>query len=180
CCYHRAATSETFTLSLHDALPISGRKLVTRDFIIYAEYTKRIESQAFVVAGSGSIDDHVFDGIVEHGEDVELETLSIKCVPPAPVDDLALRVHHVVVFQEALADTKVVFFHFLLGALYRIGDHPVLDDLSLLQAQAVHDPRDTLRHEQSHEVVFERHIELRCTRITLTSRTSAKLTVNAA
>src|SRR5690606_3685496 len=48
------------------------------------------------------------------------------------------------------------------------------------QAQAVHDPRDTLRHEQSHEVVFERHIELRCTRITLTSRTSAKLTVNAA
>src|SRR5690606_15837362 len=100
-------------------------------------------------------------------------------IASASVDDFALRVHHVIIFQKALADTKVVFFHLLLRALYRVGHHPMLDDLPFFQPKPVHDPRYALRHEQTHEVVFERHIKLRRSRVSLTARTTPQLTVDA-
>ena len=45
------------------------------------------------------------------------------------VDALALLVHHLVVFQEVLADVEVALFDFLLGALDAPRDHAALDGL---------------------------------------------------
>ena len=53
-----------------------------------------------------------------------------------------------------------------------------MDNLALLQTHTVHHSGDTLRAEQTHQVVLHRHKELRRTGVTLTSRTTTQLTVN--
>ncbi len=81
-------------------------------------------------------------------------------VATALVDDLALGVHHVVVFQEALPDAEVVLLDLLLGTLDALGDHACLDDLPLFVAHAVHHLAHALRAKQTHQVVLQAHVEL--------------------
>ena len=47
------------------------------------------------------------------------------------VDDLALVVGHVIVFEQVLADVEVAAFHLALGFLDGVVHHPVLDGLAL-------------------------------------------------
>src|SRR5690606_25811776 len=53
----------------------------------------------------------------------------------------------------------------------------MLNFLTFLKTQPVHNPGNSLRHEQSHEVVFKRDVKLRRSRISLTTRTTAQLPV---
>ena len=75
------------------------------------------------------------------------------------VDDGTLFVHDVVIFEQALTDAEVVFFHFLLRPLDARINHRRFDHLALFEAQLVHDVGDAFRGEQAHEVVFERDEE---------------------
>src|SRR5262249_22568366 len=103
-----------------------------------------------------------------------LETLTTH-----PVDDLPLLVHHVVVFQEVLADLEVACLHALLGRADRARDELVLDRLALLHAEAVHDSLDPLGAEDPKEVVLEGQVEPGRAGIALPSRTPTKLIVDA-
>ena len=96
------------------------------------------------------------------------------------VDHVTLTVHHIVVLNQALTDTEVVLLHFLLRVLDRLADHRVLNHLTLLHAEAVHHGSYTLRTEHSHQVILKRHEEYRTARITLTSGTTAQLTIHTA
>ena len=75
------------------------------------------------------------------------------------VDVLALLVHHVVVFEEMLADREVLRFDLLLGALDGARDHAVLDRHALFHAELLHQAGNAIGPEDSHQVVFEREIE---------------------
>ena len=66
-----------------------------------------------------------------------------------------------------------------MGALDALGDHGVLDDVSLFVAHAVHEAGDALGSKQAHQVVFKRNKELRRSGVALASGASAKLAVDA-
>ena len=76
------------------------------------------------------------------------------------VNYIALCIHYVIVLQQVLTHAEVVFLHFPLCALYRLGDHAVLQHFAVLMTHFVHQSRYTLRPEQTHQVIFQRHEEL--------------------
>ena len=82
--------------------------------------------------------DEQASSIVECVHDVHLDTLTHKGVATALVDDLTLGVHHVIVLEEALTDTEVVFLDLLLGALDSLVEHAVLEYFTFLKAHLVH------------------------------------------
>ena len=91
--------------------------------------------------------DNVADAVPEDIGDVHADALTHQGVAALLIDHGALLVHHVVVFQQALTDTEVVFLHLLLGALDALGNHRTLNTLTFVEAQTVHHLRNTLRGE---------------------------------
>ena len=96
------------------------------------------------------------------------------------VDEVTLLVHHIVVFNQALADAEVVLLHFLLRTFDGTGNHRVLDHLALLESHTVHDGGDTLGAEHTHQVILQADIEDGATGVSLTTGTSAQLPVHTA
>ena len=91
-----------------------------------------------------------------------------------------MSIHHVVVLKQTLTDTEVILFHTLLRILDRAGYHRRFDTLALFQAEFVEEFYNLIRGKQTHNLVFERHIEHGRTRVTLTAGTTAQLTVHTA
>ena len=118
------------------------------------------------------------DELVEHVGDVGADAVAVQGVAAALVDDLALGVHHVVVFQKALPDAEVVLLHLLLGPLDALGDHAGLDDLPFFVAHPVHHLAHALRAKQPHQVVLQAHVELARPGVSLTARAAAQLAVH--
>ena len=96
------------------------------------------------------------------------------------IHNIPLLVHHVIIFQQAFTDAKVVFFHFLLRPFDRLGDHAVLDHFAFFITHAVHKARDTLTAEHTHQVVFQRYKETGATGIALAAGTATQLPVDPA
>ncbi len=71
------------------------------------------------------------------------------------VNDLALFVHHVVVFQRPLANLEVVLFHPLLSLFDRTIQERMFELLTLLQSHTFHHFDDPVRAEQTHEIILE-------------------------
>ena len=96
------------------------------------------------------------------------------------VDALTLLVHHVVVFEQVLADGEVLRFDLLLRALDGARHHAVLDRHAFFHAEPLHQARDAIRAEDAHQVVFEREEEARRARVALAAGAAAQLVVDAA
>ena len=96
------------------------------------------------------------------------------------VDDSALFVHHIVILEQALTYSEVVLLHLLLGILDAAGNHGMLDHLTFLKAQTVHHTGNTLAGKEAHQLILKRNKEDTATRVTLTSRTTTQLTIDAA
>ena len=125
--------------------------------------------------GDQLVDDvvaHVGDGlgdvVVAHEFDALLE------------DDLALVVHHVVVFQDVLADVEVARLDLLLRLLQRLVDPGMDDRLALLEAELLQHAVHALGAEDAHQIVFERQEEFRVAGVALAAGTAAQLVVDAA
>src|SRR5438477_4742577 len=118
--------------------------------------------------------------VIDPFRDVVGLALAVQDLAAHAVDDLALLVHHVVVFEEMLADLEVVVLDALLGGGDGARHELVLDRLALLHAQALHDPLDALAAEDAQQVVLEREVEVRGAGIALTARAAAQLVVDAA
>ena len=95
------------------------------------------------------------------------------------VDVLALLVHDVVVLEQVLADGEVLRLHLLLRPLDGARHHAVLDGDALFHPQTLHQARDAIGPEDAHQVVFERQVEARRTRVALTAGAAAQLVVDA-
>ena len=96
------------------------------------------------------------------------------------VNDFALLVHHVVVFQRAFAALEVLLFDPLLRRLDGFIEHEVLQFLAFLQPDPLHHLDDFVRAEQAHEVVLQGNEKVGGAGIALARATSAQLAVNAA
>ena len=94
------------------------------------------------------------------------------------VDHGALLVHHVVVFEQVLTRTEVVFFDLLLCAFDALADHAGLDHLAVLETEFIHDTSNAFGGEKTHEFVFERNVEDGASDVTLTTCTTTKLAID--
>ena len=136
--------------------------------------------QSEVVVRLTGIGEDAFGGVVNHVGDVHADAFAHQCVVALGVDEVTLLVHHVVVFNQAFADTEVVLLHFLLCAFDGVGNHRVLNHLAFLESHPVHDGGYTFGAEHTHQVVLQADIEDGATGVTLTSGTSAQLSVHTA
>ena len=91
-----------------------------------------------------------------------------------------MLIHHIVIFYQALANSKVVFFYFLLCFLYGFCDHTCLDWFTFRYFECLHYRCNALTTEEAHEIIFKREKELRRTGIALTACTTSQLSIDTA
>ena len=111
----------------------------------------------------------IANAVPYHIGNVHTDTLSHQGVTTLLVDDGTLFVHHIIVLQQTLTNAEMVLFNFLLCALDALRNHRMFYHLTILEAQAVHDLGNTLGCKQTHQLVFQRNVEDRTTRVSLTS-----------
>ena len=129
--------------------------------------------ESLVVIRCTGVSEDILCRLVDHIGDIDAYTLTHQGMLTLRVDEVSLLVHHIVVLDKALTDTEVVLLDFLLRPLDRARYHAVLDHLTFLEAHAVHHACYTVATEHTHQVIFERHIEDRRSRVTLTTGTTA-------
>ena len=118
--------------------------------------------------------------VLGHLRDVVLEVVARQDVAAPAVDDLALLIHHVVVFEQMLADVEVVAFDLALRVGDGAGDQAVLDRHAFFHAEAGHQALDAFGAEDAQQVVLERQKEARCAGVALAAGAAAQLVVDAA
>ena len=96
------------------------------------------------------------------------------------IDYGTLLVHHIIILQQTLPYTKVVFLHFLLRTLNALGNHRMLDDLTFLISGKVHHLGNTLATKHTHQVILEANEEHGRTRISLPTGTTTQLPIHTA
>ena len=116
----------------------------------------------------------------DHVQHVLAYVVAEQGFAPLSVDDLALHVQDVIVFQHVLADVEVILLDFLLSVLDLPGHQPVLDRRVLVDAQPVHDRRHALAGKQPHQLVVQAHIEAGGPGVALPAGTTAELVVDPA
>ena len=87
--------------------------------------------------------------------DIHADTLTHQGVTTLFIDNGTLTVHHVIILQEVLTDTEVVFLNLALGTLDALADHRTLDTLAILETKTVHYLCNTFRSEQTHQLIFQ-------------------------
>ena len=118
---------------------------------------------------------HFIDYFVDHGPRV----VGFDRLVAVSVNHAALLVHHVVEFERALADEVIALLDALLCGLHTLVEPRMLEFLTLLHPEALHDLGHPIgRAEVAHEVVLEADKKLRTARVALTRATSAQLPVD--
>ena len=123
------------------------------------------------------------DGAAHRGVEV-LQRLgpqvgAVEDLGPAPVDDLALLVHHLVVLEDVLAGLGVALLDGVLGPLDGLGDHAGLDGHVLGQG-LVHHPVHGAGGEAAHQLVLQRQVEAALAGVALAPGAAPQLVVDAA
>src|SRR5258705_4596972 len=93
------------------------------------------------------------------------------------IHNITLLVHYIIIFKQSLTYAKIVFLYFFLCSFNTRSDHAVLNHFTLFIAKLIHDLSDTFTAKHSHQVIFQCNIELGSTGISLSSRTTTKLSV---
>ena len=120
------------------------------------------------------------DLLADHLDDQVAAIDAVENPLAVAVDALPLLVHHLVVFEQVLANFEVPLFDLLLSAFDAAGDHAAFDRLAFLHAQAREHVLDPLAGEDPHQVVFEREVEAAAAGVALPAATAAELQVDAA
>src|SRR6185503_9689866 len=123
--------------------------------------------------------DDLVEVVVEEHADRVGQVLVAEDLVALGVDRLALAVDDVVELDHALADVEVEALDAGLGALDRLAHDAGLDVVLLVEPEALHHRGDPLRREALHEVVVEREVEARRSRVALAARAAAELVVDA-
>ncbi len=122
------------------------------------------------------LDNHFFHDVHEAVPDIG----SVDDFVAEAINDFALFVHHVVVFEGALADLGVVLLDPFLGLADRAIEQRMLQFLPFFQAHPLHVFYNLVGPEQPHEIVFQRDKKMRRTGVALAGTTAPQLAVNAA
>ena len=125
-----------------------------------------------------TVGDRGTDEVMQHAHDLLAQVRPVEHLAALAIDDLALLIHHVVVFQHALAGLEVAALHRLLGLLDGIREHLVVKGHVLLDLQRLHHAHDPLGAEQAHDVVVEAEEEAALARVALAAGAAAQLVVD--
>ena len=99
--------------------------------LVAGPFGKAIGAVAFVEVRLEMLADLAF----EHFEDQIFAVGPFENLLAIAVDVLALLVHHLVVFEQILANLEVALFDLLLGAFDAARDHAAFDRFAFLHAQ---------------------------------------------
>ena len=122
----------------------------------------------------------ILDHLMAHVLDDLAKVFGLHDLQPLPENGLALIIHHVVEFQQLLADVEVAAFDLGLRPFKAFVDPGVNDGFALFQTQLGQDGIEPFRPENPHQIVFEAQEEFRPPRIALPTGTAAQLIVDAA
>ena len=129
-----------------------------------------------------AVEEHVdvaVDLAANHVDDQTATAHAFQDLLAVTVDAFALFVHHLVVFQQVLADLEVAFFHFLLGRFNPPRDEAAFDPFPFLHAQPLEDALHPGAGEDPHQVVFQGEEEPAAARVPLAAAATAQLQVDA-
>ncbi len=118
--------------------------------------------------------------IADHPPDDLVDIAAFEHLLAHAVEGRALVIHHFVVFEQILAREEVSLFDLLLGAEDALGDALVLDRHPLFHAEPAEHLDRPLAGEHLHQLVFQRDVEARRSRIALPAAAAAKLVVDSA
>jgi hypothetical protein len=96
------------------------------------------------------------------------------------VNDLALVIRYIVVFQQLLADIEVARFDLALRGFQRAGDERMLDRFAFRHFQLIHDGAQTITGKDAQQRIVQTQVETRRTGIALTPGTTTQLVVDTA
>ena len=117
--------------------------------------------------------------IIEHIVQIYLNLISEKGISSATINNLPLRIHDIVIFQQALTHAEVIFFYFFLGIGNGLRNKRALNNLAFFQAHTIHPFGYPFRSKQTHQIILQRYKELRRTRISLTTGPPSELSIDA-
>ena len=115
---------------------------------------------------------------IHHTQDRVFHVLAVEDFAPLGVNQLTLFIHDLVVLKELFTDAEVVALDLFLCGFDRLGEHFVLDLLTILHAERLKDAHHTLRSEQPHQIILKRDVETGLARVSLSSGTAAQLIVD--
>ena len=128
----------------------------------------------YVAAGEGVND------VDAHAGDELGDVVGVHDVGALGVDDFALFVGDVVVFEQVFARVEVVRFDFALCAFDLFGDHARFDSFVFAHAEALHHACHAFAREDADEVVIEGDVEAAGAGVALAAGAAAQLVVDAA
>ena len=91
----------------------------------------------------------------------------------------ALIIHHIIIFQQILADVEVPRLHLFLRAFQGLVDPGVDNRLPFFQAKLLQHAAHPVGPEDAHQIIFQRKEEARSARVPLAAGTAAQLVINA-
>ena len=115
-----------------------------------------------------------------HSGDEFGDVVGVHDVGTLGVDDFALFVGDVVVFEQVFARVEVVRFYFALRAFDLFGDHARFDGFVFAHAEALHHARHALAGEDADEVVVEGDVEAAGAGVALAAGAATELVVDTA
>ena len=120
------------------------------------------------------------DRLADHVLQLGAQIHTLQHLGALGIDDAALLVEHVVIFQHRFPALKVHAFHALLRAFNGARQHPRLDLGVFGQTETLGQKGDPVRAEQPHQIVLHRDEELGFAGVALTAGTAAELVVDPA
>ena len=124
--------------------------------------------------------DVLLDLPIDHVEDDLTAGLAVQNPLTEAVDPLPLLVHHLVIFEQVLADLEVPLLDLLLCGLDPAGHHPALDRLAILHAESGEHVLHPFAGEDPHQIVFEREEKPARAGVALATAAAAELKIDAA
>ena len=104
------------TKSLHDSILLGLVPKLLIEARVYGETGHKVLLELVVIHSLAGIDNKGC-GVHHHVLKVDFHLVSADGIAPAGVDGLALIVHHIIVLDEVLSYSEVVFLNLFLGIL---------------------------------------------------------------
>ena len=141
-------------LAVHEVLDLVPREVLRHGEDPLDLLAQRLHVPVAPVAGqciAGQLDERLLDPLHDERLEVFFEQHAIAIA----INNVALAIEHVIVFDHVFADVEVVRLDFLL----RIFDRPryprVLERHVFLEAELVHQTGDRRTTESTHQLVFQ-------------------------
>ena len=91
--------------------------------------------------------------------DLRRQIGSVQNVIALLVNDFALVVRYVIVFQQLLADIEIARLNFALSAFNTARDHTGFNSLALRHIQTVHDGLDAFARKNAHQRIIKTEVK---------------------